>query len=176
VSEKPALDRLFTSRLVLQPATPEQIRAIVSGDYARASTAIGADAPVGWPHESEAREGLPWHLAALERDADQLLWRIRFIIEAATNGVIGSINLKGLPSEDGDAEIGWGIVSEKRRCGFASEATQAVIDWAFQSSAVRRVMATVPENNEASQRVARRVGMIRTGELRRGLPVWAVAP
>ena len=168
-------DRLFTSRLVLQPALPDQVRAIIAGDYVRASELIGAEVPIGWPEEADAREGLSWHLAAIERDGNQLRWRIRFIIETATNALIGSVNLKGPPSQDGDVEIGWGIAVESRRNGFATEASRAVVEWAFGTGRVRRVTATVPEDNEPSQKVARRLGMTPTGEVRRGLPLWAVA-
>lgn len=134
---------------------------------------IGATVPDGWPFDAETREGLPWHLSALERDSGQRLWRVRFVIDAATNSVIGAVNLKGPPAADGDVEIGWGLVPEARGRGFATEASRAVIEWAFGSPEVRRITATVPEHNEASQKVARRLGMSRTGEVRRGLPVWA---
>jgi len=164
---------LVTSRLILLPAAPEQIRAIIAGDYAQASKLIGADVPIGWPHESEAIEGLPWHLSALERDPHQRLWRIRFIVETAKNALIGSVNLKGPPTQE-DVEVGWGIVVNARRRGYATEASRAVIDWVFETETACRVTATVPESNEASQRVARNLGMAKTGEIRRGLPVWAV--
>src|SRR5262249_8161573 len=153
--------KLRTSRLILVPATPEQVRALIAGDYTRASELIGADVPVGWPHEADAIEGLPWHLSALERDASHHLWRIRFVIEAATHRLIGAVNLKGPPHE-GDVEIGWGIIAESRRRGYATEASRAVIDWALENDAVRRVTATVPVENAASQAVARSLGMTQT--------------
>jgi len=166
--------RLFTERLVLAPASAEQIRAIIAGEYERASKLIGARVPPGWPDDPAAQEGLPWHLAALEQDANQALWRIRLVINVATDSVIGSINLKGPPTQEGDVEIGWGILAEARGQGFAIEASRSVVEWAFADSSVRRVTATVPEHNKASQRVASRLGMAPTGETRRGLPVWAI--
>jgi len=163
---------LRTERLVLIPATPEQIRALIADDYARAASLLGCDVPLGWPTDRDAREGLSWHLAAIDDDPAQRLWRIRFVIESGA--LIGSINLKGPPSLDGDVEIGWGIVPAARRRGFATEATRAVIAWALASARVRRVSATIPEDNEPSQAVGRRLGMRPTGETRRGLPLWAL--
>ena len=162
-----------TARLRLVPATQEQIRALIRGDAAGASRLVGATVPNGWPEDAEARQGLPWHLAAIEKDPIQRLWRIRFVVEQETNAVIGSVNMKGPPA-NGDVEIGWGIVPDKRRRGFATEASQAVIDWALGFDEVRRVTATIPDENTSSQRVAQRLGMIKTAEMRRGLPVWAI--
>ncbi|HYS54588.1 MAG TPA: GNAT family N-acetyltransferase [Thermoanaerobaculia bacterium] len=120
------------------------------------------------PEDSEAREGLSWHFAAIEKNPGHRFWQIRFVVETRSIALIGSINLKGPPPPDGDVEVG------ARRRGFATEATRAVIAWAFASPDVRRVSANVPEDNEPSQAVARRLGMSRTEETRRGLPLWAV--
>ena len=160
---------------MLIPASIDQVRAIIDGDSARASVLLGAVVPPGWPAEAEAREGLPWHLTAMEADPGQRLWRIRFVIQRSSNSLIGSVNLKGPPLEAGEVEIGWGIVPEARGQGFATEASRAVIEWAVRASRVRRVSATIPETNTASQNVARRLGMARTDETRRGLPVWAMS-
>ena len=166
---------LLTPRLILAPASVDQVRAIIQRDYLLASTLVGADVPDGWPGEPEAIEGLPWHLSALEADPQQQLWRIRFVIEKLSNSLIGSVNLKGMPTSEGDVEIGWGIVREARGRGFATEASLAVVDWAFRTGDVRRVLATVPDDNVMSQNVARRLGMAKTGETKRGIPLWAVA-
>jgi ribosomal-protein-alanine N-acetyltransferase len=168
-------DRLLTARLLLLPAPPDHLRALIAGDYPKASRLAGAEIPVGWPFDPEAAEGLRWHVSALEQDPTELLWRVRFIVDAATNGLIGSINLKGPPTEHGDVEIGWGVIPASRGRGFATEAAGAVIEWAFRAQQVRRVTATVPEENQASQKVARRLGMVPTGETKRGLPLWAVS-
>src|SRR5205814_9552871 len=128
--------------------------------------------PAGWPDDPETSEGLAWHLSAIEADSGQFLWRIRFIIEKRSNALIGSINLKGPPSVTRDVEIGWGIVRNVRGQGFATEASQRVVEWVFSSNNVSRISATVPQDNGASQNVARRLGMAKTDETRRGLPLW----
>ena len=117
---------------------------------------------------------MPWHLRAIEEDPRQLLWRIRFVIEQDSNALIGAINLKGLPTGNGEVEIGWGIVPDARRRGFATEASRAVIEWAFATGRVNRVSATIPEENITSQRVAQRLGMAKSADKRRGLPLWVV--
>ena len=73
---------------------------------------------------------------------------------------------------EGTVEIGWGVSAEYRKQGLATEGTRAVIEWAMAHASVRRVIATIPAENRASQRVAEQLGMSTTQEVRRGLPVW----
>ena len=128
--------------------------------------------PNGWPDDPDAIAGLSWHLKALERDPDELLWRIRLVVLRSNRTVIGSINLKGMPDKDGTVEIGWGISEEYRRRGIATKAAEAVMQWAISQPGVKRVIATIPTDNKVSERVARRLGMRQSGEMKRGLPVW----
>ena len=108
----------------------------------------------------------------MRADTKQLPWRIRLVVERSSNTVIGSINLKGAPDTTGDVEIGWGLNEGYRGQGYATEAAAAVIQWAFQQLGVCSLSATVPDDNDASQRVARRLGLTRTTSTRRNLPLW----
>lgn len=60
--------------------------------------------------------------------------------------LVGTAGYKGPPSADGTVELGYGIVSEYQRRGFASEATRGMVARAFRFPSVRRVIAeTLPE-------------------------------
>jgi [ribosomal protein S5]-alanine N-acetyltransferase len=109
----------------------------------------------------------------MEEDASERLWRIRLIVLRSNRTLIGSINLKGPPQrKSGIVEIGWGVTFEYRRQGIAMEATKAVTEWVLSQPGVRRMIATIPDDNPASQSVAKRLGMQRTQEFHRSLPVW----
>jgi len=166
---------LQTKRCDLIPAPPEFLELLVANEYRRAGDVIGVIVPVGWPHDADARTGLSIHLRAVQENPTELLWRIRLIVQRPTRILIGSINLKGPPSEDGTVEIGWGVNAEFRCQGIATEASQAVMAWAFEQAGVGRVMATIPADNAASVEVAKRLGMRPTKEIWRGLPVWALS-
>jgi RimJ/RimL family protein N-acetyltransferase len=163
---------LITRSAKLLEAPVAVVRALVRRDRAAAGSLLGAVFPDDWPGNPEAAAGLALHLAELERDAREVPWRIRLIV--VDGRVAGSINLKGPPGDRGDVEIGWGLIPEAQGRGLATEAARAVIEWAFASPEVRRVIATIPPDNEPSQRVARRLGMQPTLERRRDLPVWAL--
>ena len=158
-----------TERLLLVCLLPEDIEALIAGDAKRVAHQTGFTFP---PDDPNLGVDLPWHLRALLADRNQLAWRIRVIVERSSNTVVGSINLKGPPNADGNVEIGWGLNENARRKGYATEASAAVINWAINQRGVTSVSATIPDENCASQRLAARLGLIRTNETRRSFPVW----
>ena len=164
-----------TDRTDLIPATPEFVESLITQEYVRAGKLLNAVVPAGWPHDEAARAGLPIHLRAMREDAREEAWRIRLIMLRENRVVIGSVNLKGLPRENGDVEIGWGVSPEYQKQGIATEAARAVIEWVFSQEGVKRVTATIPEDNVVSIRVAEHLGMKPSEEMRRGLWVWALA-
>jgi len=157
-----------TSRLVLVALLPEEIEALIAGDLARFAALSG----FRFPPDNPTIGDLPWHLKAIQADERHLAWRIRVIVERSSKMVVGSINLKRPPSDAGDAEIGWGLIENVRGKGYATEASAAVIRWAQQQPGVASISATIPDDNHPSQRLAQRLGMVRSSERRRDLPLW----
>jgi [ribosomal protein S5]-alanine N-acetyltransferase len=176
------LDSLLPSRdEVLCLETPElrlialgvdALRALVAGDIERAGELVGAAFPAEWPLEQDARDGLPWHLAHLEKGPAQRAWRMRVVVLRASGNVVGSVGLKGPPDIHGDVEIGWGIDPEYRRAGRGREAATALLGWASAEPNVQSFSATIADDNVPSQRLAATLGLVRTLETRRGLPLW----
>lgn len=170
--QRPA--NIQTERLVLVALLPEDIEALIAGDLGRFAVLTG----FRFPPDNPTIGDLPWHLRAIQADDRHLPWRIRVIVERSSKMVVGSINLKGPPSAVGDVEIGWGLIEKVRGKGYATEATAAVIHWAVQQPGVRSISATIPDDNDRSQCLAKRLGLIRTSETRRNMPLWKcqVAP
>jgi len=166
MNERPA--NIETERLFLICLRPEEIEAIIAGNFERVSQLTSVCFP---PDDPNRGVDWAWHLTALRADCNQLGWRIRVVVERSSNTVVGSINLKG-PPVGGDVEIGWGLNDNARGKGYAIEASGAVLDWVAQQAGVNSISATVPDDNFPSQRVAARLGLIRTSETRRGLPLW----
>jgi ribosomal-protein-alanine N-acetyltransferase len=171
---RPAL--IETQRLALVVLVAEEIRALLSVRTQLAEQLAGVAFPTGWPLDPEARGGLAWHLRHLEESASQRAWRIRVIVERTNRLVIGSISLKGPPDANGDVEMGWGVERDFRQRGYASEAAAAVATWVLEQPGVRVLTATIPDENDASQRVAERLGMVQTHEKRREVPLWRRVP
>ena len=59
---------------------------------------------------------------------------------------IGNGGFKGRPDADGSVEVGYSVMENYQRNGFAPEAVEALVDWAFGYREVQRVIAqTLPE-------------------------------
>jgi RimJ/RimL family protein N-acetyltransferase len=82
---------------------------------------------------------------------------LAFVVE--TDGeLVGSAGLTFRSSRPGNGpEVGYWIAPWARRRGYATEATRALVDWAFEHGADRVRLLTVA-GNTASQAVARNAG------------------
>ena len=91
-------------------------------------------------------------------DNDYLLfgWRLK---ENAK--VIGQSNISITSQADSTAEIGWVLHPEFAGKGFASEATKALITFAFDQFKFHRITAYIDQRNDSSVKLAERVGMRR---------------
>lgn len=73
---------------------------------------------------------------------------------------------------DDDASIAWLVGVDHQRQGFAIEAAAAMVDW-LTSQGTTPVQAFIHPRHVASQRVAERLGLRRTGEVDEdGEEVW----
>ena len=98
-------------------------------------------------------------------------WYAIWMIELKDGKHIGELCFKGL-SEDGIAEIGYGIAEEYRGCGYAAEAVSATVDWALGQTGVMCITAEAEEVNIASQKVLSKAGFVPTGEVGEEGPLY----
>lgn len=139
---------LLTDRLDLIPATPETTRAAIA-DVSALGRALGAQVRPSWPPALLDRPALAFTLDKLRRGPAHAEWWLYFVVLRADSGeraLIGSVGYKGPPAADGTVEVGYGILPEYQRRGYASEAVRALVARAFAVPTVRRVIAeTLPE-------------------------------
>jgi RimJ/RimL family protein N-acetyltransferase len=138
---------IVTDRLQLVPATVELTRAALDGERAL-EACLGASVPASWPPEFLDPPSLMFVLDRLAEGPEQAGWWLHFIVlqHPAGRTLIGSAGYKGPPSADGTVEVGYGIVRDHHRQGYASEAVRGLLSHAFALPAVHRVIAeTYPE-------------------------------
>jgi RimJ/RimL family protein N-acetyltransferase len=80
-------------------------------------------------------------------------------------------NLPGTPVER-DIEIGWRLREDAWGQGYASEAAEAVLAWAWANLSVERIVSFTIPANAPSRRVMERIGMIRRPDLDFGHPAY----
>jgi RimJ/RimL family protein N-acetyltransferase len=148
---------LRTGRLELRPLPPP-VAAVLPGDRAAAEAALGATLPADWP-QGDLLDVLPLQARSDGRAADFGVW---VVIERETQTIVGDAGFKGLPA-DGVVEIGYSVIPDRRRRGYASEAAAALVDWARSQEEVETVVAGCDRENVASIRTLERLGFARTG-------------
>jgi RimJ/RimL family protein N-acetyltransferase len=138
-----------TSSLELVPQTLEEVRAMVEAMSPAEKAQLSAD----------------W-LARLHASTSEDPWTHGFsLVHRGTGIAIGRCGFKGPPAGDGVVEIAYGVDSEHRGKGYATEAAEALVIFAFGSDRVRVVRAhTLPQAN-ASTRVLAKCGFRYIGEV-----------
>lgn len=139
---------IATERLELVPATVALAGAALDTSAALAAH-LDVVVPDTWPPEFLDPPALEFTLDRLAEGARQAGWWLHFVVltrGARGRTLIGSAGYKGPPSPDGTVEVGYGIVRDHQRQGYASETVRALLEHAFAVPAVHRVIAeTLPE-------------------------------
>jgi [ribosomal protein S5]-alanine N-acetyltransferase len=87
------------------------------------------------------------------------------IMQWASGATIGSCAYKGPPDTDGTVEIAYSAEPAYQGRGVATEAAQALVEYALSSSQVRVVRAHTRPDGTASMRVLGKLGFTRVGEV-----------
>ncbi len=95
-------------------------------------------------------------------------WAVERAQDGELLGRIGLWNPEGWPG----LEVGWTLARHAWAQGYATEAGGAAMEWAWSELGAPRLISVIHPDNEASMRVAGRLGMQRLGdELLDGKPV-----
>lgn len=86
------------------------------------------------------------------------------VVERQTGDVIGDAGF-GILEQTGDVELGYTLARAYWGRGYATEAAGACLEAGLAHIAAARIVAVVDEANEASLRVAERIGMTRIGTI-----------
>jgi ribosomal-protein-alanine N-acetyltransferase len=136
------------------------------------------DAPVifaGWTQDTEVTRYLTWRPHQRVQETEGFIqsclsvWESRtrfpYVIMLKERGeLIGMIDPR---IEGPKVGIGYGAALAHWGKGYMTEATRAIIDWAFHQRSIYHVYATTDVANVASRRVLEKVGMQCEGILRR---------
>jgi ribosomal-protein-alanine N-acetyltransferase len=111
---------------------------------------------------SENKKHINRYLDQLKGDPQLLGWGVWIVIAKDTNEAVGDIGFKGKPTNH-TVEVGYGFIPTARNKGYATESVKALVDWAFSTDLVDRIVAECLTGNQPSIRVLEKLGMRRTG-------------
>jgi RimJ/RimL family protein N-acetyltransferase len=158
---------LTTTRLVLRPFTiadaPEVTRLV--SDRRIADTTLNIPHPYD---ESMAEAWIGMHAEAADRGDS-----VTLAITGKDGALVGAVALAIAPAQQ-RGELGYWIGVAYWGRGYATEAAAAMVDYAFTTLGLRRVVAHCLTRNVGSARVMEKVGMQREGTLREHVVKWDV--
>jgi [ribosomal protein S5]-alanine N-acetyltransferase len=139
---------LTTPRLRLVLQTREEVRSMIEG----MSPEVRAQVSPDW-------------LRLLDASSEPSPWIHGFrVVHQESGEVIGNCGFKGPPT-DGMVEIAYGVAPEVEGKGYATEAAQALTDYARTCGEVRIIRAHTLPGGVASQRVLAKCGYQHVGEV-----------
>ncbi|MEE2526907.1 GNAT family N-acetyltransferase [Hyphobacterium sp. HN65] len=129
--------------------------------------ALGVQSEASWPPELMDKSAMDWCEEQLSAQPDAEGWYFwAFIWPGFMSGMdrlVGGGGFKGPPDQNGAVEIGYSMLVSFREQGLATEAVNALVEWAFSSGQVREVVAETLPHLIASQRVLEKTGFVETG-------------
>jgi RimJ/RimL family protein N-acetyltransferase len=157
---------LLTPRLELRPITLDVVVAVLEGRRRTdLEKLIGAELPWSWPSRALVEQAFRASLEAVVADPEKRLWGDHLMItREASPRAIGSVVFHGRPGEDGECEIAFGVEDTCQRQGYAKEAVQASLAWAFEQPECKTVVAKAMRWDRGSLKLLAKLGFVERAE------------
>ena len=136
---------LEADRLVIYAASEKEMNQIIEAEK-----------------DEELRQAYREMLQGSLEHEDDWGWYALWLIVRKDGSHIRNLSFKGIP-EEGVVELGYGIAEEFRGYGYATEAVETILEWAFDQPGVTRIAAETAPDNLASQRVLAKCGFLPSG-------------
>jgi [ribosomal protein S5]-alanine N-acetyltransferase len=145
------------------PLSTVAMNALLAGDLAAASAEAGTE--LSDYFTSPSAQHL-WHrrVDQIASDPSAARWVASAAICDATGYAVGYAGFHGPPDEVGMVEVGYTVVPERRRLGYATAMLAALLQRAADEPGVQVVRATISPDNVASQATVARFGFAHVGE------------
>jgi len=150
------INELETERLLLVPFTIDICEDMLYNDY-RILEEKGFVKGKNWP-DKDMMDTVPKIIQKILIHNHVTGFESWMIIKKDTKEIIGDVGFKGFNVEEENVDIGYGIIREERRNGYAEEACRALIEWAFSQEIVKEITAKSFSDNFKSINLLKKLG------------------
>jgi len=121
--------------------------------------------PDGWPHENWEPHVYEYMLNLIATDPESMGWCRYLMLRGEKSGrvLIGTFGAGFPRAETGEAEVGYGLLPEFQRHGYAAEAVKAMLPWLRGRRAVKAFVAQTFPHLYGSIRVMEKCGFVYAG-------------
>ncbi len=152
------IQSLKTERLTLIPFTIEICNNLLKGDFDDLFK-MGLKKGKSWP-DTDVIETIPKIINNLSQVESPTGFESWMIIKNDTSEIIGDLGFKGFNYEEENVDIGYGIIKEERRKGYAEEATSELIKWTFSNESVKEITARCLIDNASSVKLLKKLNFV----------------
>ena len=150
--------KLEAERLALIPLTAKQLHLWLE-DVKALEDALNCSYR-GEPVQGHFVDFIRARYLKAQSDASNYLYHtVWFIVRKTDSVVMGEIAFMGLPNENREVEIGYGLNPEFEGEGYMTEAVQTLCEWALAQKEINHVVAET-ENNPKSENILKRAGFL----------------
>lgn len=146
--KKIEIEQLITEKLILKPFTISFCQNILNNDFSDLEK-WSYQKGKSWP-DSDVLETLPRIINNLTKVGSPTGYESWMIIKKDTLEIIGDLGFKGFNNKEENIDLGYGIIKEERRKGFAEEAVREIIKWAFSNKIIKEITANCLTENSGS--------------------------
>lgn len=152
---------IATARLDLVSGTIALLDAELESNNQLASL-LGARVPVNWPPGEYDRAAIELLRECFVERPESAGWYSWYALLRGTGGephtLVGAGGYLGPPNTEGVLEIGYSVAPDFEGRGIATELVHALLEHAFATKRVRRIIAHTMEENRGSVKVLERAG------------------
>jgi len=146
-----------TERLLIVPMTFNFVSKVLNNDIT-AYNEFNIKPADEWPN-LDTREILPIIRDKLSVQCVPSGFNAWLFIDKSDSSIVGDGGFKGPPDDNGEIDIGYGIIESRRRQGYALEAVTALIKWGLSRDNVKAITADCLKGNTASLKILKKSGM-----------------
>lgn len=162
MNKPPLLRAIQSARLNLVAADTDLIKRDIAGGK-KLAEALGVAEPEAWPPDLYGPSAMRYALLQLG-DATEQSWSFWYLVTTGEPAeLVGICGFKGRPDAQGSVEIGYSVLQPHQRKGFATEAVEKLVGWAFSHHNVLEVSAETFPYLSQSIRVLEKNGFQFTG-------------
>jgi RimJ/RimL family protein N-acetyltransferase len=158
---------ITTNRLDLIAGTPALVEAELH-EPRRFAELLQADIPANWPPPLNTSETMEWCLRHFKKHPGSPGWvNWYFVLRNDGTGhriVIGNGGFRGKADATGSVEVGYSILEQFQKLGYASEAVRGLLVWAFAHPQIHSIVAETYPHLKASIRVLEKNGFALAGK------------
>ena len=153
------ISNINTARLRLTALTLEQMELQLNDPMAFFNS-LGVEPEPAWPPFLLDEDKMKLVIERMRANPENIGWHVWVYVSPILNRLVGVGGFNGPPNEFGEVDIEYSMLISYREQGLATEGVHALLDWALDHPALKRINAQTRSDRVTAQRVLEKLGFV----------------